>query len=368
MAWTILSRSYETGRVAGTYLFHGREGIGRWALSISLAALLNCFKPERSHGSNAPLTPCGKCENCRKVFSLNFEGLYYALPIAPHKNLDEAVELTNELLQIKRIEPFKILSSEASTTIPIAVAREIKKNLSRKASEGITRVVLFYQMEKMLPASGDALLKLIEEPPQDTVIILTTERPDSLLPTIQSRSQKVRLGPVPEKTAVNYLIEKYNLSETKARLLTRISQGSLGRAIDLMETSEDKDPSRRAVGFLLFKSLLTEPSPNVVSHMADMLGARDRGEAEDLLDLWQSLIRDCAHYAIDGREEEIVNIDFLAEIKKLSDSFIDPQLSFRMVENIKMTLADVRRNVHIQGALVALALRLKSNVLSRPRF
>jgi DNA polymerase-3 subunit delta' len=281
--------------------------------------------------------------------------------------MDEALELISGLLEIKRAEPFRILSSEASTTIPIAVAREIKKSLSRKSAHSITRVALFYQMEKMLPASADALLKMIEEPPLDTVIILTAERPDSLLPTIQSRAQKVRLGPVPEGAAVNYLVEKYELSDTKSRLLTRISQGALGRAIDQLDTPEDRDSSRRAVGFLLFKSLLTEPSPNVVAHMADLLGSRDRGEAGDLLDLWQSLIRDCVHYSIAGNEDEIVNIDFLAELKKLSGCFADPQLSFHMAENIKMTLADVRRNVHIQGALIALALRMKSTVMGRPR-
>lgn len=299
------------------------------------------------------------------VFSLNFESLYYALPIPPHKNFDEAIELTSEILQIKRAEPFRILSSAANTNIPIAVAREIKKSLSRKATERTTRVVLFHQMERMLAASADALLKLIEEPPKDTVIILTAERPESLLPTIQSRAQKVRLGRVPEDAVVGYLTEKYGLSEKRAKLLARISQGSLGRAIDMIEASEEEDSSRRAVGFLLFKSLLLEPSPNVVAHMADLLSSRDRGEAEDLLELWQSLIRDCANYAVCSSEDKIVNIDFISELQKLADYFADPQLAFPMVENIKMTLADLRRNAHIQGALVALALRLKSNVPGR---
>jgi len=361
-AWSILSRSFEGDRLSGTYLFHGREGVGRWALGISLAALLNCEHPEKEGSQRQFSVPCGQCRNCRKVFSLNFEGLYYALPLPPHKNYDEAIELTNKILQIKRAEPFKILSSTANTHIPISVAREIKKNLSLKAGEGSTRIVLFYQMEKMLAASADALLKLIEEPPKDTVIILIAERPESLLPTIQSRAQKVRLGRVPEGALMDYLTERYELPGVKAKLLSRISQGSLGRAIDMIDTSEQEDSSRRAVGFLLFKSLLMEPSLNVVSRMTDMLSSRDRGEADDLLDLWQSLIRDCTYYAITGSEDEVINVDFILELQKLADYFTDPQLASQMVENIRMTLADLRRNVHIQGALIALALRLKSNV------
>ncbi|MFQ6008430.1 MAG: ATP-binding protein, partial [Candidatus Zixiibacteriota bacterium] len=325
-AWKILARSFEARRIAGTYLFHGRDGVGRWALSLSFAALLNCENTRKEDAKNDYIAPCGVCRNCRKVFSLNFEGLYYALPIPPHKNLDEAVDLTNEILQIKRDEPFKILSSTTSTTIPIAVAREIKKKLSYRATERITRVVLFYQMERMLAASADALLKLIEEPPPDTVIILTAERPQSLLPTIQSRAQKVWLPRIPEEAIVFYLIEKYHLPEAKAKLLARISQGSLGRAIEMIGIPEQEDSSRRAVGLLLFKSLLLEPSPVVVAHMADLLSAKDRGEAEDLLQLWQSMIRDCTHYALTGSESDIVNIDFSAEIQKLSNYFADSKV------------------------------------------
>ena len=355
-----MSRSFDSGRVAGTYLFYGREGVGRWALSIAFGALLNCESPRQSE--NSIRVPCGDCRNCRKILSLSFEAYYFAVPLPPHKNADEAVDLINQFLDQKRAEPFKTLASAASTTIPIALAREIKKNLSYKASERTTRIVLFYQMERMLAASADALLKLIEEPPPDTVILLTVERPESLLPTIQSRARKVRLGGIPEDAIISYLTGKYNLPDKKARLLARVSQGSLGRAIDMIDASEEDDASRRAVGFLLFKSLLSEPSPEVLGRMADLLSARDRGEAESLLQLWQSLIHDCARYALAGSESELVNIDFALEIQKLSHLVTDPYVAFRLVEEIKTTLGDLRRNVHIPGALMALALRLKSHV------
>jgi DNA polymerase III delta prime subunit len=347
--------------VAGTYLFHGRPGVGRWALSIAFGALLNCENPGRSDDDSEVVVPCGVCRSCRLIFALNHEGLFYAVPLPPHKKEDEATDLTNEVLQRKREEPFRLLSSAESTTIPIATARGIKKKLSLKVTGGITRIALFYQMEKMLAASADSLLKLIEEPPEATVIILVAERPESLLPTIQSRAQVVRLHPVPEDAAVGYLVDKYRIPEQKAKLFVRISQGSLGRAIEMIDSSdEEEDSSRRAVGFLLFKSLLTEPSAAVINHMADLLSTRDRGEAEELLLLWQALIRDCVHYVHTGDDDRVVNCDFLADIRKLSTHFADYRIADNMVQDIKMTLADLRRNVHIQGALAALALRFKS--------
>ncbi|MGH8014909.1 MAG: hypothetical protein ACREBV_01820, partial [Candidatus Zixiibacteriota bacterium] len=153
-AWEILSRSFENRRTASTYLFHGPEGTGRWALAISLAALLNCEKPQQ----NERLLPCGTCLNCRKVFNLSFGGLFFALPLEPHKNLEEAAEQTRVILEAKKEEPFRVSFSESAANIPIEIVREIKRNLSLRADADTTRVVIFYEMEKMRQQSADALL------------------------------------------------------------------------------------------------------------------------------------------------------------------------------------------------------------------
>ena len=358
-AWRTLARSFEADRLTGAYLFHGPEGTGHWALGISLAALVNCRKPEKS--GEMLLIPCGQCRSCRNIYSLNFEGLHFALPIPPHKNFEEAIELTVKLLEIKRAEPFTIFSLAANTNIPIAMARDIKRQLSRRSTSDVKRIVIFYRMERMLSSSTDALLKLIEEPPADTIMILTARRPDSLLPTIQSRTRKIRLGRIPEEAIKNYLADKYNLTEKRAGLLARLADGSLGNALGMIEAPDDEELSQRAVGFLLFKSLLRESSPEVISRITDFLNPRDRGQTEALLTLWQSLTRDCSDYAVSGSEDGIVNIDFRSEIIKLSGNFSDNRLSRQIANNIKITLADLRRNVHIHGALTALVLRIKQS-------
>lgn len=354
----MLSRSFQAGKTAGTYLFYGPEGVGRWQLAISFAALLNCERPISQDESALP-QPCGECRNCRSIHALNFEGLHFAVPIPPHGNkADDAIDLTNEVIDDKRREPFFILSSESSTNIPVSVARDIKKRLGLRSSEGMTRVVIFYQMERMKTASTDALLKLIEEPPEDTVIILICRKPDSLLPTIQSRSLKLRADMVPAATIERYLTEHYDITQKKAQLLARVAEGSVGRGIDMIEESRDES-SLRSVIFLLFKSLYLDSSPDTLGHLQDVLRLNDRSEAEELLRVWQALIRDCAYYAVSGDEEGIANIDFATDIKKLASRFSDPQTAPRMVAEIKNTLEDLRRNVHIPGSLMALTLRLK---------
>lgn len=362
-AWKVLSRSVQSERLAGTYLFTGPDGCGRWAMAISLAMLINCEKPELDKTTNL-IRSCGECGQCRKIAGLNFEGLYVAAPLPPHKNADEAINLTNQFIELKKKEPFAIPTSTSSLTIPIDVARGIKKRLHTRPPTGMRRVVVFYQMEKMMEASADALLKLIEEPPADVVVILITEKPERLLPTIQSRSQRINLKRTTFENTAKYLTEKYNIPSSKADLLARIAQGIPGQAISMLEAQEENGGLRRGVGFQLFKSLIEDRSPQVIARLTDNIGARNRGDAEELLRLWQSFIRDCSGLAVSNDENGLTHIDMKAELARLAIYFSAHELGGNMTRYIKIALADLRRNVHIHGALVALVLRIKSELMT----
>ncbi|MEA1981132.1 MAG: hypothetical protein U9N54_09190 [candidate division Zixibacteria bacterium] len=359
-AWTIISRSFKADRIAGTYLFHGPKGCGDWAFSVSLAALLNCSSPNEISENN--ILPCGDCYSCRKIFNLTYEYLYTAFPLPPHEKEDKALEFVVQILDEKREHPFKIQTFSKSTTIPIALARSIKKSLSRKADKGIIRVVIFEKMELMKTSSADALLKMIEEPQPNTVIILTSNKPEFLLPTIHSRAQKIKLDRTTPEVLEKYLKAHYEISDIKAKLLSKISEGYPGNAIEFIDHDNDSDSSKRAIGFYLFKSLVNERNYDICAHLNEMLDQRDRSAAANLLIFWQSLIRDCASYLINQNENELINVDFTEEIKKLSTKFNNPQTVLEMAEQIKITLADLRLNVHIQGALTAVALKLKANL------
>lgn len=365
-AWSILSRSHQSGRVASTYLFHGPEGVGAWALALEFAALLNCEQPRVAENDPQLTRPCHQCRACRLIDEINFEGLYFAVPVPPHKKDSDVLELTSAVLDAKRNEPFALLDRAQAVSVPISQAREIRRSLSIQGGEGITRVVLFYQMDRMRAQSADALLKLIEEPPSNTVIILTAERAEALLPTIQSRSQRIRLERLPEELIVAYLKNRHDVSETRARLAARISEGRLGKALRMVAGDDDDSVAgARAVGLMLFKSLVENSGPDLVSQIQELVNPQDRGGVEDLMRLWQSLIRDCSYYSATGDEAELVNVDFLAEIKQLSPNFVESTAVVRMVDIIKNSLADHALNVHISPALVAMVLRLK-NCLGAP--
>ncbi len=361
-AWTALAGAYAADRVASTYLVHGPEGVGAWALAIEFAALLNCESVQSEISESSDVRPCGNCQPCRAVYDLNFEGLFPVVPIGKHKNLKEAIDLTNETLENKRQEPFCQLDQSSPVSIPIDLAREVRRRLATRPAEGITRVVVFYRMDLMRLASADALLKLIEEPPRDTVIVLTAAQPEALLPTILSRARKVRLKLPPEELLVDYLTRNYQATETAARLAVRVCRRSLGKALGMVAGDTAAGADRRAIGLMLFRGLMLDPEPDLISQMSDLLNFRDRGSAVEMIQLWQSLVRDCAYLAGSGDTLDLVNVDFQSEIESIAPRLADPGVVQRVVETTKNTLADLRLNVHIQPALVAMALKLKKDM------
>ena len=363
-AWSILSRSFVAQRIASTYLFAGPYGAGHWPLAVSLAALLNCESPAKQLSSVVgDLTvPCGECRPCRSIWSLNYEGLFPIVPIPSFKTSSEAVDLTNEVLQGYRDEPMLVPTSSSPITIPIDRAREVKQTLSRRAGDGIHRVVIFDRMERMKTSSADALLKLIEEPPPSTTIILIAARPESLLPTIQSRSQKIRLQRTSEQAVLKYLEENHDLPEKRALLITRLAEGLPGAAVALAQDDDEDAAGGRSLSWLLFKTVFSKPEAEAVYLVTDLLDRAKRGDVEEMLAFWQRLIRDCAWIATTGETDGVINIDFASDMQQFAPVFVVPGATARLTAHIKNTLADLVYNVHIQTALSALVLNMGATV------
>ena len=289
VAGKILLNSLNRNRLASTYLFYGGDGLGKWSMAIALAALVNCEEPVRD-GDEQIVDACGKCRNCRQILNLGFPELHLAVPIPPHKKESDAVPLILEFLEQKKEEPYRIITSTRQLTIPIHLARKIKHDTAIKPPKGLKRVILFYQMERMLPSSADSLLKLIEEPPPETIIVLTAVDPDNLLPTVQSRAHKIAFKPIPEPEIADYLQTRYELSSDKSKFYARLAEGSIGRALASME--DDSESSVRQVAFLMFKALFYKDNPSAAATINEFLNINNRGEVERILSLWQSFLSD----------------------------------------------------------------------------
>ena len=358
IAKKILRNSFNSGRLASTYLFYGDDGLGKWAMAVALAALINCEKPVTDE-SGAAVDACGKCLNCHQILNLSFPEMSFAVPIPPHRSESDAASLILEYLEEKRKEPYKIITSTRQLTIPISVAREIKRKTAIKPPEGTKRVILFHQMEKMLAASADSLLKLIEEPPPETIIILTARDPENLLPTIQSRSQKIAFRSITAPEIAGYVQEKYNLSPEKAEFYSRLAEGSLGRAVSLVS---DEDSSVREVSFLMFKALFQKDNPSAFAAINELINPNNRGETEEVLLFWQSFISDLMLLKYGRDSSGLVNIDLTKELEKLTGRVAGSSDLCALVENIKNMHIAVKRNAHIRPAMAAFVFNFKKHI------
>jgi len=346
-------------RPASAYLFYGREGVGKWQAAVCVAALLNCDNRVVDEDGRV-IDFCGVCRNCIQVLNLGFPEMHIAMALPPFRSESEGAALSLEFLEEKKKEPYKIITSSRQTTIPIQTAREIKRKTAIKPGEGTKRLIIFYQMEKMLPASADSLLKLIEEPPPETVIIMTARDPGNLLPTIQSRAHKVRFGPISESEIVRYISDRYDEEADKLELIAGLSEGSLGRALELI--SDESASSLRQVSFYMFKGLFVKETSSAIATLIELLNPNDRGQGQVVLSHWQSFISDLIVIKYGREGSEIVNKDLRLELEKLAGHIYGYDQIGRMEEVIRDVLISLGRNAHMRLAFAALAFRLRDRI------
>ncbi|MCH9031389.1 MAG: DNA polymerase III subunit delta' [candidate division Zixibacteria bacterium] len=349
-------------RIASTYLFYGPEGVGKWKAALRFAQFLNCSRRDiRSALTGA----CGNCPSCLQITAGTFPDLSLAFPMPSAKNQTEKIENLQYFKESKRANPYRIVSWDKQAGISIETAREIKKELSRTISVGSYRLAIFYQIEKMRAESLDALLRMIEEPPAQTVIILISNQPESLAATISSRCQKVRFSPIPLEKLERYLSEQADVPSKRAKLLARLAQGSPGEAYRLNQSSDksDSEYTDRDLSWLCFKTCLLEKPSTALDITMRSLNLNNRSEAEKTLESWSGYLRDLLMVRL-GTEDLIINIDRLADLRKLSFGLSLDSSFYALVDTFTTTSKNLRHNVAAPLAFASLEISLHNTLRS----
>lgn len=233
----VLRQAVRRQHVAHAQLFRGAEGSGALALALAYAAYLNCENRQ-------PEDSCGQCPNCRKIDRLVHPDLNFILPVTTTK------AVSKEALSHKFVNDWRsfllndgglyqglndwmqhIGADNKQGSISKDEAVQLLKLVSLKAFEAPFKVVIIWLPELMHPAAANAVLKLLEEPPPATVFLLVSQQPERLLPTIVSRVQVVPVPRFQEPDLTRYLVDHYQVPETKARQLALVSEGNLGAAL-----------------------------------------------------------------------------------------------------------------------------------------
>lgn len=248
-----LLRSVQEERVSHALLFTGPEGCGSLALALAYSRYIQC--ENRSETDS-----CGVCKSCVKHEKMIHPDVHFIFPVVKAKVTDPVSEnFIGEWREFVRKGPFFSINhwldcldvGNAQGGIFASEASEIIKKLSLKSFESDYKIMIIWLPEKMAPVTSNKLLKMIEEPPGKTVIILVSDEPDKLIPTILSRCQMVKIPSFTNHETAEYLIQRFNITPEKASDLARVANGNIIRAIGLCE---DEESTRANLNY--FKSLM----------------------------------------------------------------------------------------------------------------
>ncbi|MBZ5535892.1 MAG: AAA family ATPase [Acidobacteriia bacterium] len=310
-----LRQALETKRFPDSLLFAGSEGIGKRTLALMLAKALNCLEVEGSF--------CNHCASCRKIEA------------GTHPDVG-VVGLLEEkhFLQIDQI-------------------RQARKDVFYQPFEGRCRVIIIDEADRMKDDGANSILKMLEEPPPSTKIILLTTKFHSLLPTVRSRCQVFSFSPVPLPLVRQFLEGRSDLTTGDRELCARLARGSIGRALSL--DLESYRSLRSEVMELIQASLITHSAEGIVA-AADVLG-RKKENFEERLDILYLLFQDLFYLIHQAPEEQISNVDLHSSLRTLS-KLVPPASIPDVFSKLDAITSGLRFNVNRQIVLEDLAFHL----------
>lgn len=343
-------------RLAHAYLFAGPSGVGKDAFAIELAKTLNC--PQKT------LSACQNCEDCRMFESLNHPNFFlvFALPYGKNeKPGDDPIEILSndeiisiqQQIQLKAQNHYHDIYVERANNIKINSIRAMRRALAISKYGDGKKVFLIRNAELMNDESSNALLKTLEEPTADTVIILTSACPDQIRPTIFSRCQVVRFEYLNEQDIQQALQHRENVSSNEAMLIARLSGGSYRRALDL-KNKQLIELRNRAVNFLRIALYLSRK--HLVKFIDEVTAEFDKSDFEQFFYLLQSWLRDAV--ALREGADYIENSDDINTLKNFSNhhSAFNENSTFNAIEN---SVSLLNKNVYIPIILLNLSIELK---------
>jgi DNA polymerase-3 subunit delta' len=326
MAWGLVGHerpiellwvAFTESRLPRAQLFTGPRGVGKRTLALALARAVNCT------GSTPP---CGICRPCR----LSAEGGYPDV----------------ELIELR----------DGRQRIGIKDIQELQSTLARRPSEGLWRVAVIADAERLSAEAENCLLKTLEEPPPYALLILTATEAEALLPTTVSRCQRIRLRPVATALLIEHLRQTIGLPEARARLLAGLAEGRPGWAI-----AAARDPSRVDAHEAALARLVdaTEGGKLARLQASKTLAENWSGKAEqvrDELTIWSRWWRDLLLIQL-GLEHHAAHLDRLDDLRQQSTRFSIGELR-GAITTLVQARADLDQNVNPRLALDVALLRL----------
>ncbi|SEG01394.1 DNA polymerase III subunit [Parabacteroides chinchillae] len=353
-----LIQSAQTGVVPHAQLLTEQGGAGAFPLALAYARYLNCTNRTETDA-------CGKCPSCLKFNDLVHPDLHFVFPIVAKKEKKKEVcddYLTEWRGFLKEYTYFNmdnwldyIEAGNSQALIYSKESDEIIHKLNLKIYEAAYRILLVWLPEKLHPTCANKLLKIIEEPPQNTIILMVSETPDQVLGTILSRAQRINVKAIQAQDIAQSMISKFGLSADDAKHIAHLSCGSFIKAMEAISLGEENK-------FFLeqFKSMMRNSwARNVkdMKNMADVMAGIGRERQKNFLAYCQHLIRENFMYRFQTPELNYMNLDESGFAVKFAP-FVNERNVIDIMKELDKAEKHISQNVNAKMVFFDLALRL----------
>jgi DNA polymerase-3 subunit delta' len=348
-----LIQSVKDGYIPHARMINGPEGVGKIALALAYARYLNCTQ----RGEN---DACGVCPSCIKYNKLSHPDLHFVYPIV--KNDKKKKEICDDYLKEWREfvlqNPYfnlnlwlNFIGSENSQGMIYArESDEIIRKLNLKAYESEYKIMLVWLPEKMHEACANKLLKMIEEPPANTVFLLVSENPDRVIETIQSRTQSLPVQPIDDESMTRALQLSSGNNE-----LVHLANGNYLKAFELIESSE---VIRQQLE--LFKSIMRNCWKKDVKNMrteAENFAGLGREKQKSFLSYAGNLMRENFFYRLNVPEINYLNQEEASFSKNFSP-YVNENNIIDLINELALAERHIESNVNPRMIFFDLSMKI----------
>jgi len=347
----------QNNRLSHALLFHGKSGIGKKALALAFAQYIVC--ENKQNGDS-----CGECSACKKSQKLIHPDIHFVFPVIKDGN-KKAISDTylpdwrNAILDTTYFSYQQwnaLIGNEKKTSaIYVDESTEIIKKLNLKPFESDYKVLLVWLPEKMNPQTANKLLKTLEEPSPNTVLILIAENTDFMLSTILSRVQKIKIPPIHSEDIKQYLHQHFSLSDDLIQFATNYGKGQLTKSIEAIEQSEENN--RYHEWFVQFMRLSYANKMLDLIKLNDEIISNDKNEVISFLSYSINYLRD--NFMLNKKQDELV---FLVQKEKefaqRFSNFINENNIELIYTSINKSIEQIRRNANVKIQMQTLAINM----------
>ena len=353
-----LRRSVDDNRLAHALLITGPRGNGKLAIAVALANYLLCGKGAGD--------ACGVCPACVKLDKFIHSDLHFVFPVKKKKSSndnpvsDDYIAEWREMLLKGAYFSYDdwLAKLDLENQQPMIYEREsaeILHKLSMQSREGGWKVVIIWLPEKMKEVGSNKLLKIIEEPPKDTLFLLVSEEPDKIIATIQSRTQRVEVPRIAQEDMENALQARLGLSFDDAKMIAQQSGGNWEQAEELISLSEDK-----ARYLELFMQLMRVAYARNIRDMkawSEQVAALGRERQKRLLDYCQRMIRE--NFIMNFKED---SMNYMSQAERnfsvRFSPFVNERNIFGIMEELSEAQRHIEQNVNAKMVFFDMSLRM----------